>query len=59
MESLIKMFFKFLVLFVAITSALAINIQGLQPCCEPEVPCDPQRCKKAPCCIPPSSNRKP
>ncbi|CAL5190035.1 unnamed protein product [Lathyrus oleraceus] len=59
MESLIKKFLKFLVLFFAITSALAINIQALQPCCEPLEPCDPQRCKKAPCCIPPSSNRMP
>lgn len=61
MKSLLNMFLKFVLLLVAITGALAGNIQDLPPCCVPYQPCDPIFCKHLPCCRdrPPPSDMNP
>jgi hypothetical protein len=61
MEALLKMFLKFLVLlFVVVTGAMAVKLQDLPPCCDPDprIPCDPEACERGPCCRPPSRDMK-
>lgn len=67
MDAMLKIFWKFVLLFVVITGAMASNVQDLPPCCVPGSPCDPIRCPRRPCCKPcapncgllPSSDMKP
>jgi len=60
METLLKMFLKFVVLVAATACSLIGNVQDIPPCCpQPHVQCQPIHCPKLPCCHPSSSDTKP
>jgi hypothetical protein len=63
MKTMLMMFLKFVVFFVAITGALVGNVQGkkLPECCVigGGSLCMPTTCDKPPCCTPPRSDTKP
>lgn len=60
METILKNFFKFMVLIIAIACSIVGNVEGLPPCCpDGSVECQPIVCKKPPCCKPPSSDMNP
>lgn len=56
MNTLLKMFLKYVVLLVAIAGILAGGVQGKLPPCYNDIECQPLECPTLPCCQPPSND---